>query len=369
MPYLKIKNMRLPISKNYLPGLFILFLFLNACKPTPQKLSESEVKDFARQLEESIKRGNGDFLDEALDEDAFLEHMKLPDTREARGLRKEIKGKLDIGKKIAGAISDQDQYAYVKHYQKDGTYHLIFRLYNTKESSLNYHDYELLKSEGKCRVADIYIYLSGETLAETMRTLLAGFFNAKGKEEDDYMRQMNSLQEIKRLMQRGQHADAKKRFEQLPESIRRTKPVMLYDVMISSGLAEDQYTEAIRKYRERFPSDPNINLLMIDGYYLQKDYVKMLGAINALDSQINKDPFLDFYRYLSYNLLNETPTGKGYLQRLMKRMPDFQRGCQELIVTEMQDKNQAQVDSLVKLYRANKKFNQAELDNILSTFD
>ena len=95
----------------------------------------------------------------------------------------------------------------------------------------------------------------------------------------------------------------------------------------------------------------------------------MLGAINSLDSQINKDPFLDFYRYLSYNLLNETPTGKGYLQRLMKRMPDFQRGCQELIVTEMQDKNQAQVDSLVKLYRANKKFNQAELDNILSTFD
>jgi hypothetical protein len=109
-------------------------------------------------------------------------------------------------------------------------------------------------------------------------------------------------------------------------------------------------------------------LVMVDGYFLQKEYVKMLAAVNSLDSQINKDPLLDFYRYLSYNLLLDKAKAKTCLVRLLKNMPDFQKGYQELIAVELGDKNKNEADSLIKIYRGKAKFNQGELDNIIAYY-
>ena len=64
----------------------------------------------------------------------------------------------------------------------------------------------------------------------------------------------------------------------------------------------------------------------------------MLAAVNGLDSQINKDPLLDFYRYLSYNLLEDEEKGRVCLNRLLKNMPDFQKGYLELIAVELDAK-------------------------------
>ena len=168
---------------------------------------------------------------------------------------KEIRGGWISVRRSPGAISDRDQVRLCKHYQeKDVTYPPSSRLYNTKGKFVELPRL-LLKSEAVPGGGYLCLPVGRNRLAETMRTLLAGFFNAR-EGGDDYMRQMNSLQEIKAAYTKGQRG-CEEAFEQLPESIRHLqKPVMLYDVMISSGSCRDQYTEAIRKYRERFPSIP-----------------------------------------------------------------------------------------------------------------
>ena len=94
----------------------------------------------------------------------------------------------------------------------------------------------------------------------------------------------------------------------------------------------------------------------------------MTAPGNSLDSQINKDPLLDYYRYLSYNLLLDNANAKTCLLRLLKNIPEFQKGYQELIAVELEGNNKNEADSLIKIYRGKTKFNQEELDNIIAYY-
>lgn len=352
------------------PLLFITYLifFWTACTQPPQQLTKEESVGFAREMEGSIKKGDGDFIDNSFDRPAFLERMKLPDNAEAKGYGKGIMQKLNVGKTISNSMSDQDNFTFIKHYVKEGKHHLIFRLYSPVQSTLNYHDYELLKADNKCKIADVYVYLSGENLSETMGNLYHSIFSKNGDASQQSLEGITDLKEVRALIQRGKNAEAKKMYDDLPGYLKKSKAVLLLNVLICSGLSNDDYSEAIRLFGEKFPNEPNMNLMMVDGYFLQKDYVKMLGAVNSLDSQINKDPLLDFYRYLSYNLLEDEASAKKYLTRLLQNMPDFQKGYQEMIAVELSARHKKEADSLIKIYRTKTRFNQEELDNIIAYY-
>ena len=94
----------------------------------------------------------------------------------------------------------------------------------------------------------------------------------------------------------------------------------------------------------------------------------MLAAVNTLDSQINKDPLLDYHRYLSYDLLEDDKNSLACLKRLVKAMPDFQKGYIELIAVDLKNNNQSEADSLITLYRKKTKFNQTDLNTIISYY-
>ena len=354
------------IPKRSLLFIISISVILSGCKQKPQQLTNEEAIAFAKSIESSIKKGDGDFLDHAFDKDAFIEKMKLPNTAEGKGFGKGIMEKMNLGNKITSALSDQDNFEFIKHYIKDGKHHVIFRLYNVKEGSLNYHDYELIKTHDKCRIADVYIYLSGETLAETMGNLFNTLYANNSERGQKDLSGVEDLKEIRALIQKGKNAEANKLYETLPAYLKNSKSILLLNVIICSNLSNDEYNGAIKGFRKKFPNEPNMNLMMVDGYFLQKDYVKMLAAINALDSQINKDPLLDFYRYVSYDLLEDKPNARLYLTRLVQHMPDFQKGFQELIAVDLKNKNKAEADSLIVIYRKKTRFNQQELTNIIN---
>ena len=343
-------------------------VLIGSCNQAPQVLTNEESVNFAKQMENSIKKGEGEFIDDSFDKSTFVERMKLPGSVESDGYTKGVMQKLNLGKTISASLNDQDSYQFIKHYIKDEKHHVIFRLYSPKQGTLNYHDYELIKANDKCRIADAYIYLSGETLSETMANLYQMLVAKSSDGGKDVVSYAADLKEIRNLVQKGKSSEAKKMYTMLPAYMKKAKAVLLLNVLICSNLSNEEYSEAISEFREQNPNERNINLMMVDGYFLQKDYVKMLGAINSLDSQINKDPLLDYYRYLSYNLLLENANAKTCLLRLLKNIPEFQKGYQELIAVELEGNNKNEADSLIKIYRGKTKFNQEELDNIIAYY-
>ena len=113
----------------------LLILLATSCQPKQKPVTADEVKIFAQKLESSLERRNPDFMDEA----------------------------------IIKTISKKGTYQLVKQYEKNNAQYALFRLYD--DGSLNYHDIELTRSDGNVKIADIYIYTSGEYLSETIKGL------------------------------------------------------------------------------------------------------------------------------------------------------------------------------------------------------
>jgi hypothetical protein len=349
------------------------FSILSACdNDTEQQLTKEEVVSFAKEIETAIKKGEGDFLDKAFDKDEFIKKMDLPATETAKDFARGVAQKITIGKQIANELGDYDNFEFIKHYVKDNRHHVIFRLFTDKEGSLNYQDYELIKLRGKCRVADMYIYMSGETLSETTRNMYVSLFPATtgetGLSETEKITDLSRVKDIRKLMHSGKEQEAKKIYDDLPDYIKHTKTVSVLSVLLASRLTLEEYSRALKDFKERFPNEPSMPLMMIDGYYLQKDYAGVLSAINSLDSQINKDPLLDYHRYLSYELLQDTSNSMICLRRLVKNLPDFQKGMIELIAVDLKNGDSASANTLIALYRKRPKFDQAKLDNIISYY-
>lgn len=358
-------------SIKQLSVLLIAFVvFFCSCSETPKPLTKAEAVAFAGEIEKSIKKGESELLDNAFDKDEFIKRLDLSDNADGKSFSEGIISKINLGSQLTSILNDQDNFNFIKQYEKEGKQHVIFRLYTSKEGSLNYHDYELIKSGDKCKIADAYIYLTGETLAETMHNMYYNVYKKalKNNNADAGLGGLNDLKEIKDLTNKGKAKEAKEMYNALPEGLKKSKTVLLINVFICSRLSEEEYNTAIQEFKKMYPNEPNMNLMMIDGYYLQKDYEKMLGAVNALDAQINKDPLLDYYRYLSYKLLIKEDSGKICLDRLVKNMPDFQSGFIELISADLRTGSKKQADSLIAIYRSKPKFDQQELTNSISLY-
>lgn len=351
-----------------LAGTLILF----SCNTAEKPVTKEEAINFAKEIENAIKKGDGKFLDNAFDKKEFIKRMDLPDTEEGSGYAKGVAKKITIGTQLVNALSDHDNFEFIKHYVKNNRHHVIFRLYTDKDASLNYQDYELIKRNNKCRVADLYIYMTGETLAETMHNMFNSLylksFSSGEFTEKEKIADMDKIKGIKELMNKGKNTEAKRIYDAFPAYLKKTKMVSLLNVLICANLTLEEYNTAIKEFQESFPDEPNMCLMMIDGYYLQKDYTNMLAAINALDAQINKDPLLDYHRYLSYDLLDKKDSGMLCLKRLVKTLPDFQKGVIELIAVDLKNNNTNEADSLISIYRKKPKFDQAKLNTIISYY-
>jgi len=80
---------------------------------------------------------------------------------------------------------------------------------------------------------------------------------------------------------------------------------------------------------------------------------------------IDKDPFLDYYRYLMYTLKQDKVNALKYIEALVKNMPDFQDGVLELILTYREEGQTEKANALIKDYRSRSAFNQRKLEQVL----
>lgn len=349
----------------FFSGLLGLFLF-NSCKQEVKPLSAEEVKDFARKLETSVNKRETQFFDDAIDRNSLIKRANIPSGKNARDFKRGLNSGMNMGTTMKQSLSAKATYTLVKQYEKDKVHHLLFRLYDN--GSLNYHDLELTRSGKDVKVADMFIYTTGENLSETLHGIylqLAGMFDDKTSKITPNDEWLKKLPDIRKLMREGKNREAADLFNKIPGQVRKGRAFQILHVEVSSGLSYDEYNDAIEEYKRLFPNEPNMHLLLLDGYIIQKQYDKALNAVNELDKMINKDPFLDYYRYLCYKLLQDEASGKECLVRLVKAMPGFEEGVLELIAVYLDENDYEAARPLVVNYKSRSSFDQSALDQLL----
>ncbi|WP_315816696.1 hypothetical protein [Paraflavitalea speifideaquila] len=151
------------------------------------------------------------------------------------------------------------------------------------------------------KISDAFIYMTGETLSATLAQsalmMTENYDNLTEKDKD----RLKNIKRIRQLINQEEYTKAQSLYKELPATLRQSKLFQLMHVQIASGLGNDEYLKAMVGYQQAFPNAPNMYLLMIDAYILKEEHANALESVNQLDSLINKDPFLDYYRGSSTN--------------------------------------------------------------------
>ena len=342
---------------------FLLLLSVISCERPEKPVSKAEALQLGKSLDSCIRRKNGRAFDEFFNVSLLTQRMKsdniISDASRNKGIREGLR-KIGLGNQIIRTLKTHDDtYSFVKHYETNGIHHLIYRM--SGKDGLNYHDFELERHRGKVYIADMYIYLTGENFSKTLSDIMesVGDWNSQKKKN------FQDLEKVKQLYQSQRNKEAKKFFDRLDPEFSKQRSVQLINIMICSGLDEETYLEALKNFTAQYPNDANTNLLMIDACILRKEYKQAIIHIERLDSLINKDPYLDYYRALVTKLEEDISGATLYLERLYVNMPKFSAGVLELIANYLDLKKYEQAKEVIGYYRKQDKFEQATLDYVL----
>lgn len=307
---------------------------LYACHLPDKPVSQQEAVTLAHQIERSVVNHNESFLNNIFEEKRFAQRvLEAAHQRLNFKLAAEAKAALTQahwGHQIITATSGGGTYTLVHQYEKDGHQHLLFRLFEAS-SAINYHDFELVKTDQDIKVLDVYVYMSGEELSKTLAESLVMLTDKLSDMTPDDQQKVLHVRKINELIEAGNADEASQYFDQLPKDLQKQRLFQLVHLRIAIKQSDTTYLAALNQYKATFPNDPNLGLLMLDAYVLQKDYPSALNAVNNLDSALKKDPFLDYYRGLIYKLMADPTQSRTCLERLHQNMPKFGKGTVELL--------------------------------------
>jgi tetratricopeptide (TPR) repeat protein len=345
--------------------LFTSLLIISGCKTKEKPLTHEEVKQFAKDLEISMEKRDGSFFNEAIDKKELIKRSGISDNKSGKGFASGMQQGMDLGTKLVNSFTKGATYKIVKQYEKDNIHHVIFRLYD--DGSLNYHDLELKRTGSEVKVADMFIYTGGEKFSETIKSLYDQFSGLIDKTtgKEDWIK---SMPKIRGLITKGEYQEAYDLFNTLPPEAKTSKPFRIIYIEICSGLGDEMHKKALDDFQAAFPNEPNMQLVLIDAYFLNKEYDKALNAVNAVDKMIDKDPFLDYYRYLCYNIMDNQEKAKEHLLKVIKYDPDFEGAQLELIATYLEEGNNKAAKPLIEAFQKKKSYEQETLNTVLTMY-
>lgn len=162
-------------------------------------------------------------------------------------------------------------------------------LRTSSDEGLNYLEFYVGQRKSGALVADdLYAFLSGSTMIETLQSI----FDALVDEDNSEVIRFKNIAEKLNSEPAAGIAET----HSLPASLRESKSMQGAIVQAASNLSEKEYKDAIAEYQRLFPDDPSVDLVSIDGLFLSEKYEEALAAIDRLDKSVGGDEFLNQIR-------------------------------------------------------------------------
>jgi tetratricopeptide (TPR) repeat protein len=273
------------------------------------QLSADECVQFARSMEASIKQGDLKAFDRLVSWNALLsratDSLGFPPQHRAgfqRGVMDSLTSDKGFAAQIAGQVAAGGSYKFVRVRERNAQSSVLLRL--VTDAGLNYHEWLLTKEGDNILASDVYIFLSGELLSDTLRRsalpvareMSKSFVQRLTTTESEYVKQLDLLAEMAEQLREGRHAEVLEAYARLPEVLQREKSVLLLLHQAASKTGEDDLLKVIDDFRRYYPDDVCLDFLLIDYYALRKEHDKALATIDRLDASVGGDPHLDLLR-------------------------------------------------------------------------
>jgi hypothetical protein len=321
-----------------------------AARPRDAAPSAMETcRAFCEYLEESLNDGDGSDLDEAIELDVILETatrgIDAPNDFKA-GFTDSVRDSFKLGVEIASKIEQGGSIKLLRMREQGGQPRALFRFLHS--GGVNYQELYLTPgSDGSIRVSDVFVYLSGETLAETFRRFyvqalaLAGDDLLKAITDAD-QRLAEKLFSVKHLGEALQSGDAKKAlaaYAEMPERLKKERIVQVLRLQACQQLEPDEYVKAIDEALALFPGDATFDLNALDAYFLKKRFDEYLSALDRLDRRLGGDPWLEVLRGIAHRERGDRNEAKVSFEAAVRDEPTLEAAHWGLVNLSLEEKD------------------------------
>ncbi len=309
-----------------------------------------EATKWAAARQRAVRVQDGDTFNSLVDWDAFVEkatalsgdsaQLSQYRTKFGHGLKvATVSPRTGFGRAVMEAVEASGEYRALRIHPAGGQLRVLFRLVSST-GALNYHDWVLGRSrDGKIVATDCYVFLIGELYSQNLRRSFLPLAHKSGGAsvatltgpERDFVEHFNQFTQMGRYLRERNWRLTLNTYKELPASVQESKPAMTMRLMATQSVSDAEYLATIDDFRKRYPNDPMIDLISVDGYILRKAYGQALAAIDRVDKSIGGDPYLKVLRgnvLLQEKKLN---AARDMVQDAIVQDPNMLRGYYALI--------------------------------------
>ena len=324
--------------------------------------SDAEAKEFATSFEKTLASANIAAVDAELDADDLLRRAMLgingtEDQRQKMSdpVRPLLTGPNGVLSFCTVPISAGGRMRFLRVHRQDNEQRALFRLVDAGDA-INYFDFVLRRdAKGKVRIADFYAYTKGELMSDDLHCQLlveAQRTNPQSLSPSDreYARNARWLQKIRGLVNSKQYQEALDSYDKMPESMKSHRH-FLRQALLASLHLEGKLDEAVRAYLAAFPDNPDIDMYLLDYYFLHRQFDDMLACVDRTDRAVGGDPYLDAVRGRVYLRKHDREAAKRSARKSIEGEPNAVTAYSCLFAIAVAEKDYAQAGEMLTAIR------------------
>jgi tetratricopeptide (TPR) repeat protein len=301
-------------------------VLFTGCTPSEQRVTNEEAAEFSASLEKDVRDMKIDFIEKNIVTTAFLKRFySTGKVKQSAGIEKELRQMLGTNqyeKNVYDLMGGKGSFTKVKQYEKEGKQHIIYRLRGG--GGFTYMDMELTSLKKQVGIADMFLYNTGENLSASVADVLEKLLSHQESSIQKILQ--DRLINLSRHLKNADYKLAKNEFDLLPYNLRNSKLYEMRYLDILSKLDQKEYLDYQKQIENKYAGDPGFQLMMIDVYINQQEWDKAISSIDQVDSAINKDPFLDYYRGLILNMKGDSQSAIEHYEKTNKGKPKISGG-------------------------------------------
>lgn len=270
-----------------------------------QSITDAQAQEAGHALEAAVNSGNGYAIDHFLYPDSLLERLRqksqyLKSPEAFKGFTSTFVPTLTKGgiSKQVLAIIHNGNYRLLREYDQGGRKHLLFRMFG--DGGLCYQNFVLIRVGDSIKAADLFNYSSDEWISSSI-AMVTDMFALRSDSTGD----AGILKKMTEQLNSSEYMDLKATFEALAPEYKKNKSIQMIYISACHHIDLGLYEQALEGYGKTFPDAAGSYLLMLDLYYLRKEYDKGLDCLDKLDKVVGGDTLLDFYRGNIYTAMDK----------------------------------------------------------------
>ncbi len=176
-------------------------------------------------------------------------------------------------------------------------------------------------------VEDWYTYATATLFSSAVRfnlatmlksdSLLFGLLGMRSVTAND----IKPFTELRKHLTAGDFPAAYRTLEEFPEAYRKSRQWALMRVTYGGRTGDEQYRAALRHLAASFGGDADLQLILVDHYFFEKQFDRALAGIASLERSVGGED-------------GSSSSLRGNVLTTMKRYPDAEAACRRAIALE-----------------------------------